>query len=217
MEGSCYKCGQPVEEGVRFCPHCAAPQIRVVIAESPAATQVIAAADPAAVPASPLPELVAHTTWSQAVKPCALAALVAAFLMGLNLNALVAMFSAGFLAVVFHRQSYPGVPMKASTGAKLGALSGVFWFAMSSILGALVALTFHKGAEIRQQLILTIDQAATRTNDPQVLAAFERFKTPEGLELLMILGLIMAFLAAIVLAAIGGALGGSILGRKNRA
>ena len=33
MEQPCYKCGQTVEEGIPFCPHCSAPQIRVVVAE----------------------------------------------------------------------------------------------------------------------------------------------------------------------------------------
>jgi len=219
MEEPCYKCGQPVEQGVRFCPRCAAPQIRVVVAESPTlATEIASPAGPATLPASPpVPVLAVATPWSQALKPCALAALIASFLMSLGLNPFVAMFSVGFLAVVFHRQGRPGIALKAANGARLGALSGLLWFAISAILEALVVLIFHKGPEIRQQLMSTIDQAASRTNDPQVLAAFARFKTPEGLEVLMILGLIMAFLAAIVLSAIGGALGGTILGRKNQA
>jgi len=220
MEEPCYKCGQPVEQGVRFCPHCAAPQIRVVVAEPPppSAMEITASPGPATLPASPpVPVLAIARPWSQALKPCVLAALVASFLMSLGLNPFVAMFCVGFLAVVFYRQSRPGMPIKAANGARLGALSGLLWFAMSSILEALVVLIFHKGPGIRQQLLATIDQAASRTNDPQVLAAFARFKTPEGLEVLMILGLIMAFLAAVVLSAIGGALGGTILGRKNQA
>jgi hypothetical protein len=45
---------------------------------------------------------------------------------------------------------------------------------------------------------------------------FERFKTPGGLEILMLASLVFAFLASIVLGGLGGVLGGAILGRRNR-
>jgi hypothetical protein len=218
MEEPCYKCGQPVEQGIRFCPRCAAPQIRVVVAEPPpSAAEIPPSANAVALPASDsVPVLAVPAHWSQALKPCALAALVASFLMSLGLNPFVAMFSVGFLAVVFHRQSRAGIAVKAAQGARLGALSGLLWFAMSAILETLVVLVFHKGPEIHQQLLASIGQAASRTTDPQVLATLDRFKTPEGLEILMIVGLVLAFVAAIVLSAMGGALGASVLGRKKQ-
>ena len=60
-----------------------------------------------------------------------------------------------------------------------------------------------------------INQAASRTADPQVIAVFDRFKSPDGLEFLMVFFLIFGFFTAIVLGAAGGALSGSILGRRN--
>ncbi len=221
MEQPCYKCGQGVEEGVTFCPHCAAPQIRVMVAEPPPAALSGAAADvlpPASVfPASEtLPGLAVPMHWSQALKPCALAALVASILLSLGLNPFVAMLCVGFLAVVFHRQGRPGIPIRPGTGARLGAIGGLLWFAMSSILEALVVLVFHKGAEVRQNLLQVIDQAASRTNDQEVLAMLSRLKTPQGLEVLMIVGLATVLVAAVVLATLGGALAGTIFGRKNQ-
>ncbi len=222
MEQPCYKCGQAVEEGVPFCPHCAAPQIRVVIAEpapSSAAFGPAAAAAPdaAALPASQtVPVLALPMQWSQALKPCALAALLASLLMTLGLNPFVAMFSVGFLAVVFYRHSRREIAVKASAGAGLGALGGLLWFAMSSILEALMVIVLHKGPELRNELIGKIQQAASQTSDPQALAVFERLKSPGGLEFLMLAGLVLAFLAAIVLGGLGGALGSAILGRRDR-
>lgn len=221
MEQPCYKCGQTVEEGIAFCPHCSAPQIRVIVAE-PLPVAAISpsgavAQDSAVLPASQtVPVLALPMQWSQAVKPCALAALVASLLMSLGLNPFVAMISVGFLAVVFYRQFRPGTLIKAASGAGIGALSGLFWFAMSSILEAVIVIFLHKGQEIRNQLIERIQQAATQTSDPQVQAMFDRFKTPGGLEFLMILGLIFALIAAIVLGGLGGALGGAIFGRRDR-
>jgi hypothetical protein len=220
MEQPCYKCGQAVEEGVPFCPHCSAPQIRVVMAE-PEPPLVFAAAaasqDAAALPASQtVPVLALPMHWSQAIKPCALAALVASVLMSLGLNPFVAMISVGFLAVVFYRQGRPGIKLKTASGAGLGALAGLLWFAISSIFETSIVLFLHKGPELRTALIAKIQEAAAQTSDPQVLAVFDRFKTPGGLEFLMVMGLIFAFLASIVLGGLGGTLGAAILGRRDR-
>src|ERR1700745_381022 len=106
MDQPCYKCGQAVEQGIPFCPHCSAPQIRVVVAEPVAVPCGLANASTseaaAVLPASQtIPVLALPMHWSQALKPCALAALIASVLMSLGLNPFVAMFSVGFLAVVF--------------------------------------------------------------------------------------------------------------------
>ena len=222
MEQPCYKCGQAVEEGVAFCPHCSAPQIRVVVAEPVLAPSVdadsVATSQSAAVlPASQtVPVLALPMQWSQAIRPCGLAALVASLLMSLGLNPFVAMLSVGFLAVIFYRQHHPGAAIKTAAGARIGALSGLLWFAISSILEAAIVLLLHKGPEIRTELLAKIEQAAGQTTDPQTLAVFDRFKTPGGLEFLMVFGLIFAFLASIVLASLGGALGGALLGRREK-
>ena len=222
MEQPCYKCGQLLEEGRPFCPHCMAPQIRVVLAEPVAAAAsfpeaAVAAQDQSVLPASEtVPVLALPMRWSQALKPCALAALVASVLMLLGLNLLVAMFSVGFLAVVFYRQGQPGAEVKALAGARLGALSGLLWFATSAVLEALAVLLMHKGPEIRKALLAAIDQAASRTGDPQVIAIFDRLKSPDGLEFLMVFFLFFGFFSAIVLGAVGGALSGTVLGRRNK-
>src|ERR1035437_6241534 len=204
MEQPCYKCRQAVEEGVAFCPHCSAPQIRVVIAEPAPPSLAFAAAaesqDSAVLPASQtLPVLALPMQWSQALRPCALAALVASLLMSLGLNPFVAMFVVGLLAVVFYRQSRRGSMIKLATGAGLGALAGLLWFAMSSILEALIVVLFHKGPELSGELAKTLQQASSQSSDPQMLALFDRLKTPSGLEFLMVLCLLLAFLASIVL------------------
>src|SRR5581483_7752520 len=122
MEQPCFKCGQVVEEGRVFCPHCMAPQIRVVVAESIPATTTFG--EPSAIthpevvlPATEtVPVLALSMRWSHAIKPCALAAIVASVLMLLGLNLLVAMFSVGFLAVVFYRHGQPALELKAWAG-----------------------------------------------------------------------------------------------------
>jgi hypothetical protein len=220
MEQPCHKCGQAVEEGIPFCPHCAAPQIRVVLAEPPAA-HVFAAegigtavADSSFETSEAIPPV--PVAGSHMFKPCALAALVGSILVSVGLNPFVAMIGVGFLGVLFYKQRLAGAGVRPGTGAVVGAVSGAFWFVLSSVVGAVVILFLHKTQEVRDQLITKLNQAATQTSDPQTLAIFDRLKSPDGIEFLMIAGLIFAFLLSIILASVGGALGAAIVGRRGR-
>jgi len=221
MEQPCYKCGQILEEGAAFCPHCSAPQIRVVIAEPapaiPLPADATATSPHSAIlpPGETVPAVTLPIRWSQTLKPCALAALVASLLMVLGLNPFVAMISVGFLTVVFCRQRQPGTPVRAGVGARLGALGGLLWFGMSVILQGLLVVV-GKGPDMREEMLKKVQQTASGTNDPQVQALFEYFKSPAGLTVMIVLAFIFAFLAALVLGVLGGALGGTIFGRRDK-
>jgi len=219
MENPCYKCGQAVEEGVAFCPHCSAPQIRVVVAEAAQPT-----ADPAAAVADsshpPVVRGVAAPSsgmrWSEAAKPCALAALVASILTSLGLNPFVAMFGVGFLAVLLYRQRQPIAQLTAAVGAGLGALSGILWFVVSSVAGALIVLMLHKAPELRNEMIKRVQQATAGSNDPQITALLDYLKTQTGFLVITILSLGLVFLCSIILGSLGGMLGSALLGRRNK-
>src|SRR5258707_3496829 len=219
MKNFCEKCGKTEEWGFPFSPHCPPPKFGVVIAEPPPQPLSFATASQESVvlPASQtVPVLALPMEWSASIKPCGLAAMVASLLMYLGLNPFVAMACAGFLAVLFYRQRRPGIAIKAAAGAGLGALSGLLLFALSSVLEALIVIFLHKGPEFRDAVVAKIQELSSQTSDPQVLALFDRIKTPDGFEFLMIVSLIAAFFAAIVLGGIGGTLGALILGRRDR-
>jgi hypothetical protein len=222
MEQPCYKCGQIVEEGAAFCPHCSAPQIRVVIAEPapafPPSADATATSSHSAIlpPAQTVPAVALPMRWSHTVRPCALAALVASLLMVLGLYPWVAMASVGFLAVVFYRLRPPGTPISAGVGARLGALGGLLWFGMSVILQGILVVVLRKGPEIREEMLKKIQQTASGANDPQVQALFDYFKSPTGLTVMIVLAVVLAFVSALVLGALGGALGAAILGRRDK-
>jgi hypothetical protein len=223
MEQPCYKCGQAVEEGTPFCPHCSAPQIRVMIAEPPQPPAALAnlsinAQGEATLPASQtVPVLALPMQWSGTLKPCALAALVAALLMALRLHPAMAIFTAGFLSVVFYRLSVPGVTIRISSAAGLGALGGLLWFAIVAIFSTLGLLVLNKGQELRSDMINMIGQAASQTTDTQRLAVLNWFKTPGGLEFLIVGSAVFALVLAIVVASVGGVLAGAALGRRRKA
>ena len=223
MEQPCYKCGQVVEQGIPFCPHCSAPQIRVVVAEAALGPLTVAdggttSQSEAALPASQtVPVLALPMEWSLALRPCAVAALIAAVAMVLKLMVpLIAGLGAGFLAVAFYRQRNPLIAIRPGTGARLGALCGLFCSGMTAILEAFRVLVFRETDEIRRSMLDAIQQQATRYSDPQYQAGLDFMRSPAGLIFMMVCLLFFAFLLFLVLGTLGGALGGAILGRRGR-
>jgi hypothetical protein len=136
--------------------------------------------------------------------------------MVLGLNPFVAMLSVGFLAVAFYRQREPVSPLRAGIGARLGAMSGLFFFGMSTALVTLRVIFLHEGDELRRKLLEQVQQAAARYPDPQYQAGLDFFRSPAGLVFMVIFLLVFLFLACLVLGALGGVLGGTILGRRDK-
>jgi hypothetical protein len=226
MDHPCHKCGQSVEDGVPFCSHCGAPQIRVTVAEPvpvviseqevrPAVlANALAAPSHASLSAGGLRLPV---QWSRALQPCALAALIAAVVITTGLVALpLAVLGAGFLAVAFYLRRTPGTVVSTTEAARLGAFSGLLCFGMWAVLEALAVAVLHKGPEIRKVMLEVIEQTASRYSDPQAQAGIDFMRSPAGLTVMMIGTLIVAFLACVILASIGGALAGAFFGRRTR-
>ena len=208
MDNACYKCGEPVEEGITFCPHCGAPQIRVVMPEP--VPNLAIAGDPsgtAVLPAAATPPVLAvPLRWSSALRPCAIAALIAAVVMVLKLVIpLIAALGAGFLAVALYARRNSDVVLSAGAGARLGALCGVLCFGMTAVLGIFEIAILNKGAEVRRSMLDAIQQAAARYPDPQFQAGIDFMRSPAGLVFMMICMLIFGFLLFLVLGTAGGA------------
>jgi len=222
MDHPCHKCGHSIEDGKAFCSECGAPQIRVAIPEAPtepapgadrAVPLLVHEAEPS-FPSTPMSAL--PTGWSYAVPQCALAAGVATLLMFLGLNPFVAALGAGFLAVAFSRRRRPGTLLRTGAGARLGALSGLLFFAISATLNALAVAVLHKGAEIRSEQLDKLQQWATRYPSPEAQSFLDFVKSPNGFAIMMVASVIFGLLAFIVLGSCGGALGAAFLGRHDR-
>lgn len=220
MDHRCHKCGNTVEDGKAFCSQCGAPQIRVAVPEPlpesvPASGGTLAALDREVGPSfSPISSSL-PVSWAHALQPCALAAAVALGLTVLGLNPFVAALGTGFLAVAFSRRRGPR-PLIRGAGARLGALSGLLFFAASTILQTLAVAVLHKGAEIKSEQLDKLQQWATRYPGPEVQPFLDFVKSPDGFAILMVASLIVACVAFIVLGTCGGALGAALLGRRDR-
>ena len=218
MEEPCYKCGQVLEEGRVFCPHCRAPQIRVAVAAPVAVISADIPVQPGQLTASQtVPVLAIPMRWDQAAQPCAVAAFIAALGMVLRLIVpVIAVIGAGFLAVALYRRRNPEIAVSARTGARLGAICGFFCAGMTAILGALRVAILHEGGKIRTVLLDALQQQSGRYSDPEFQASLDFFRSPTGLVLMLMFFFIAALIILILLGMLGGALGGASLGRRDR-
>jgi hypothetical protein len=226
----CYKCGHDTEDGKPFCLECGAPQIRVAMPEP--AVAIVAGDASSGVPVAPgifsldpprapLPLSAAALSggidWPRALSACAIAAFVSAVVMALRLMVpLLAGLGAGFLAVTLYHRRNTAWGVNARSGAQLGAVCGFFFFGISAILKSLDVTLSHTGQQVRQNMLELLQQAASRSTDPQVQAVFEQMKTPEGLAAMLILSLLILMVVSIAAASLAGALTGAVLGRRNR-
>ncbi len=227
MEHCCYKCGQSVEDGKPFCAQCGAPQIRVAMPEPlvPAVAANVSASElpafsldpPIVRPPLSVSALSGGVDWPHALRTCAIAALISALVMALGLMVpLLAALGAGFLSVSLYRRRSSPWAVTARSGAQIGALCGLLFFGISAVFETVAVAVFHTGGQLRQKMLDALQQAASRSSDPQVQAAFDRLKTPEGLAVMLVLGLMVLFAVSIVASSVAGALTGAVLGRRNR-
>jgi len=124
------------------------------------------------------------------------------------------MLAAGFLAVVFYRRRVPNASLRPGKGARLGVVSGALGFGMFAVVTSIQMVIFHSG-DLRAQLLDALQESASRTSDPQAQQMLDYFRTPPGLVLMMIVGLILMFIAFVLFSALGGALGAALLRRRD--
>jgi hypothetical protein len=217
MEHSCYKCGYSVEDGKPFCTHCSAPQIRVIMPEPSPTASGVSSAELPVIPGGGAAVLSPGIVWPVAMRVCAIAALIGALLTTFGLMVpLLAVLGAGFLAVNLYHRKNPAWLVHGRSGAQIGAVCGMLFFAIAAVCESVAVAVFHGGGELRQKMLEALQQAASRSNDPQVQAAFERLKTPEGIALMLVFGMIFLFIVSIAAGSLAGALTGAFLGRRKR-
>jgi hypothetical protein len=226
MDHPCHKCGQSVEDGVPFCSHCGAPQIRVSVAEPvPPVPGNVSSGElrgsfiDESTAASPLrsPALLAEIDWPRALRACSVAALISILVMSLRLVVpLLAVLGAGFLAVTFYRYRNPTWKVTARAGAQLGAVTGLLCSGIIAIFSAIAFAVLRSGGQVRQQALEAFQQVASRSNDPQVQATLDLLKNPEGLAGKLLVATIGFLLLTVAAGSLAGALTGAFLGRRNR-
>lgn len=205
-------------EGAPFCPSCGAPQIRVV---TPQAVEPPPLPPPGEMLPPPFPTsytpaaAAARVQWSAAIRSCLLAAALLTFLntiIGNPLAVIIIIPAGGWFAVYLYGRGQSGRPVNAGIGARIGAVTGLFAYALYALIMAVV-MVFQRN-RLLEEVRNAMRQAAAQNPNPQAQQVVEKMMTPEGIAILVTISAIFLFFIFLVLCSIGGAIGGS-LAKKN--
>jgi hypothetical protein len=142
---------------------------------------------------------------------------VASILLVVPLGAFgLSMLAAGGLSVILYHRRHPEANLTPGMGARLGAVSGAMGFGIFAVVSAVATLAFGAGGQLRAAMLQAVEQSAARSSDPQAQQVVEFLKTPQGLTVILIAGMVFMFVAFLALSSLGGALGAILLRRKNR-
>jgi uncharacterized membrane protein YbhN (UPF0104 family) len=136
----------------------------------------------------------------------------------LALGSLLWLLIAGALSVSMYQRRVPTAVVRPATGMRIGALAGVFAFAITAILSTVLFAT--EGNQLRQMMEEQLRASMAKAPDPRSAELLQEFvsklNTPEGLATFFLW--VMAFIAVIfvIFSAAGGALGASLSARRRR-
>jgi hypothetical protein len=217
VEKLCYRCNAPVGTGVPFCPQCNAPQFRVV-AEAERA-QVVDGETVAGAPVVAYDGAAAHRIrWSAAIARTIVAAIASVALLQLISTfsrsaalAFLALPLGGWFAVYLYSRRAPGA-VTAGMGARLGAVTGFFVFAIGFAISAVGVMTDRD--EVFQLMQKGMKEAAAANPSPQADALIQQISTPSGMMTILFLAAVLFLFVSLALCAVGGAAGAAIAKRR---
>jgi hypothetical protein len=238
MEHPCYRCQASIEEGITFCPHCGAPQIRVVSpdenlpAAPPLPPPVPREVPPAGYSVGPGPGWTqggapyapqrSAVQWDLAWKGALLTGVGAAILTAIpfvSIGCCLWMLGAGMLAVAMYRKQAPGTLITAGMGMKIGALAGMFGFMVNAVLTVMSFALFRSNNDFRRAMQEQMQRQMANNPDPKAQAIVQHFidwmSSPQGAATFVVLILLVLGVVFIAITAAGGALGASMSGSRR--
>jgi len=233
VEHPCYRCQALIEEGIAFCPHCGAPQIRVVPPEEniPASAPPITPGEPAQFQTQPpawpsgatrYPLQPGAIQWDLAWPGALLAGAGAAVLSAIpivSLGCCLWTLGAGGLAVALYQRRVPDTLITTGMGMRLGALAGLIAFVIHAVVTTLSFLLFRSSSDFRRALQQQMDKQIANSPDPKaqeiMRQMFDWINTPQGMATFMVGMMVVLAIVFVVFTAAGGALGASMFGKRR--
>ena len=203
-------CGAQLAPDSLFCHKCGKPQ-RDVIAPEPEPEREAELVPPPVAPVAAGPQPAALNFHNLVALRIAFVFAPVAFLLSwIPAVNLVLWIAAGFLAVFFYRRR-TGVLLNVRAGVRLGWITGVIMFAITTVILTLtmapVAANGGIATLFRQQL--------KNPTDPSVQEALRMLESAPGVATVLIAMLIMLFVFITLLSMAGGALGAKFVGRNH--
>ena len=202
-------CGAQLPPDSLFCHKCGKPQRDVIVPEAaPESVAQFVPQDPAPAAVPQPPQINFHNL--VAVRIAFVVAPVAFLLSWIPALNLVLWVAAGFLAVFFHRRR-TGVLLNIRAGVRLGWITGVLMFAITTVIFTLTVVPVAANGGIatlfRQQL--------KNPSDPNIQEALRMLETAPGLAAILLVMLFMLFIFITLLSMAGGALGAKFVSRNQ--
>jgi MFS family permease len=218
VEHPCQRCGSAVDDSAPFCNSCGAPQVRfagIDIAPHSFKVQAPAASLSTQIESETVPSPTSGLDKKSALRVALTAGAIAALVSLLPLGIVFGSPVGGFLSVLlYRRRSWIGDP-SPRMGFRLGALCGMFGYAIFLVLAAAQIALSHAQNEVRDAMIETIHRQQARNPDPQARQMLDHFLTPHGLLVMMIAGLVLMGIVFVLVSGVGGAISAALLRRKG--
>ena len=204
-------CGAQLPPDSLFCHKCGKPQREVIEPEPVPRTveEIVPAPAAPAVAAPQPPALNFHNL--VAVRIAFVVAPVAFLLSWIPALNLLLWIAAGFLAVYFHRRR-TGIPLNIRSGVRLGWITGVLMFAVTTVIFTLTVVPLAANGGI---VTLFRQQLKNNASDPNVQEALRMLETTPGLAAILLVMLFMLFVFITLLSMAGGALGSKFVSRNH--
>jgi hypothetical protein len=224
MDVHCHRCGSPLGSEDTYCSVCAAPQLRVELADADQAS-----ASGAERATAPLSHERRGTDWHKALRVAVMIALpvgVLTALPGVSLGFLFWVVGGAAMAVVLYSRHKPGAPLDRRSGFRLGALTGLFAaYISTALVGALQILerySLHLGPIIDREYTERMEQSTamvqtTADTEAQVRAYLHFLLTPDGRAAMSLAGAALTAVMTVLLAGLGGVLGVRYFARRRAA
>ena len=214
MEKPCYRCNAPVSEEAPFCPACGAPQIRVSSQFEPPAPESVTAPEQqsSALPGIGIAPPTGEIQWKAFLRTAWPIALIAGVIARFSIFGFLVLLPVSvFIAIRLYYKRHGGLP-RAGAGAKLGMAMGIISFIVFAGLSVLALAS----AEVRQELVRSVNLMASRNPDPQAQQILQNLmNNPQSLALMIGFGLVFTMIIFLVFTAISGAVAASTLSSKK--
>jgi hypothetical protein len=218
MEKTCYRCNASIAEDSPFCPACGAPQIRVSSQlEQPAPESVtvqnhqtnMPIAVPVGMGAAPRTGEIQWKAFLRAAWPIALIVGVIAYFTMFGFLVLIP--GSVFIVIRLYYKRHPGLP-RAGEGARMGMAMGLISFIAFAGLSLLDLAKPH----VRQELVRSLQQMASRNPNPQAQQMLQSLlSNPQTFAVIIGFSFLFIMLLFLVFTAISGAVAASTLGSRN--